>query len=54
MTINYPLLGIFLLAVIILIVFLLRRNRKDEQKFEKQMNQSELNPEKHDDDEVHI
>jgi preprotein translocase subunit YajC len=52
MEINYPILGLVVLAVICLIVFLVRRNRKDEKKFEKEMTESEIKPEKHDEDKV--
>jgi len=47
MEINYPVAGIVLLAMIILVIFLIRRNRKDEKTFEKEMSESEIKPEKH-------
>ncbi len=47
---NYPIVVIVVIAAIILITFLVRRNRKDEKKFEKDLNQSEMKPEKHDDE----
>ena len=52
MEINYPLAGLVLVAVIGLIVFLIRRNREDKNKYEKEMIESELKPEKHDTDHV--
>jgi hypothetical protein len=51
MTLNYTVAGIILLAIILLVIFLMRRNLKDEKKFEKDMSQSELDPEKHKSDE---
>ncbi|SDZ97904.1 FeoB-associated Cys-rich membrane protein [Pedobacter hartonius] len=50
MNINYPIAGIVLLAMILLVFFLIRRNRKDEKTFEKEMSESELKSEKHKED----
>ncbi len=52
MEINYPLVGLVLVAVIGLIIFLIRRNRKDKKKYENEMIQSDLKPEKHDTDRI--
>lgn len=52
MEISYPLAGLVLVVVIGLIIFLIRRNRKDKKKFENEMIQSELKPEKHDTDHI--
>jgi len=49
MNINYPILTVVLLIVAALIIFIIRRNRKDQKDYEKESNQSELKPEKHDD-----
>ncbi len=49
MAINYPIAGLVLLAVILLIIFLIRKNQKDKKKFEKDFMQSELKPDKHED-----
>lgn len=47
MAINYPIVGLVLLAVILLIIFLIRRNQKDRTAYEKELIDSELKPEKH-------
>lgn len=44
--------GVIILLVIILVIYLVSRNRKDQEKIEQEMNQSEIKPEKHDDDQV--
>lgn len=44
--------GVIILLVIILVIYLVSRNRKDQEKIEQEMNQSEIKPEKHDDDNV--
>ena len=49
MAINYPIAGAVVLAVILLIIFLIRRNQKDEKKFERDMIDSEVKPDKHKD-----
>ncbi|WP_442590466.1 hypothetical protein ACSBL2_04475 [Pedobacter sp. AW31-3R] len=48
MDINYEIAGLVLLAVILLIIYLIRRNQKDKKKFEKEMIDTEIKPEKHD------
>lgn len=50
--VNYFIAGIVIVAVIGLIIFLIRRNRKDEKRFEKDMIDSEIKPEKHKDDQI--
>ncbi|WP_316791362.1 hypothetical protein [Pedobacter frigoris] len=52
MEIDYALLGLLVLALIIFITWLIRRNIKDKKKFEKDSIQSEIKPEKHDADHV--
>ena len=52
MEINYPIAAFVTLLVIGLIVFLIRRNIKDKKKYEKEKIQSELKPEKHDDEHI--
>jgi hypothetical protein len=49
---NTVIEGVIILLVIILIIYLVSRNRKDQKKIEQEMNQSEIKPEKHDDDQV--
>ena len=49
MEINYVTVGLVVLAVIALIIWLILRNRKDEKKFEKDMNQPEIKPDQHSD-----
>ncbi|WP_170827241.1 FeoB-associated Cys-rich membrane protein [Arcticibacter eurypsychrophilus] len=52
MEIGYFFAGLVLIAVVALIVYLIRRNQKDEKKFEKDLNRSELRPDKHDDEQI--
>jgi len=52
MEINYLVVVPVLILVIALILFLIRRNRKDQKKLERELNQSELKPEKHDKDHI--
>ncbi|MEJ7558014.1 MAG: hypothetical protein WKF66_06865 [Pedobacter sp.] len=52
MEINYWILIPFILLVIILLAWLIKRNVKDEKKFEKEANQSEAKPEKHEDNKI--
>ncbi|PWK75902.1 hypothetical protein LX99_03635 [Mucilaginibacter oryzae] len=45
--INYPLIIIVVIAAVILLVWMIRRNLKDEKDYEKETMQSEIKPEKH-------
>ncbi|MDB5157200.1 MAG: hypothetical protein JWR50_1907 [Mucilaginibacter sp.] len=45
MAINYWCTGLFIVLMILLVIWLVRRNRKDEKTFEKELIQSELKPE---------
>lgn len=51
MEINYTEIAIILLAAIIIVFFLTKRNAKDKKKFEKDMNKPE-EPENHKEDSV--
>jgi len=47
MELNYPITGLIILIVIILLIIIIRRNQKDEKDFEKSVNESEIDPEQH-------
>ncbi|SKB31045.1 hypothetical protein [Daejeonella lutea] len=49
MEINYPIAGLILLIAIIVIILMIKRNRKDQKNFEKAVNESEIKPEEHKD-----
>ena len=49
---NYPILIGVAILVILLIGYLIRKNLKDKKKFEEETNQSELPPEKDDQENV--
>lgn len=52
MEINYAIVIPVILVVILFVAWIIWRNRKDEKKFEKEMNESEILPEKHDKDHI--
>ncbi|MBB5638400.1 FtsZ-interacting cell division protein ZipA [Pedobacter cryoconitis] len=52
MEINYIIIIPVIFVVILLLGWLVWRNIKDEKKFEKDMNESEIKPEKHDEDHI--
>ena len=51
MEINYVIVGFVLLGVILLLVWLIRRNRKDQKELERKLNLFDLEPDKHREDE---
>jgi len=48
MAVNYPIAGAVLLVMILLIVFIIRRNRKDEREFEEELNKPDPKSEERD------
>ncbi len=49
MEVNYSSIGLILLVAVVIIIFVIRRNRKDRKDFEKTVNESEVQPDKHKD-----
>jgi preprotein translocase subunit YajC len=52
MEINYAIVIPVVLVAVLFVAWLVRRNMKDEKKIENEMNQAEIKPEKHDEDQV--
>lgn len=52
MEINYWYATAFVLLMAVLIIWLIKRNRKDEKTFEKDFAESEIKPEEHDGDKI--
>jgi hypothetical protein len=48
--VNYWWVGLIILGAAILITWLIKRDRKDEKDFKNEIIQSEIKPEKHDED----
>lgn len=48
---DYIILGVLLILIIVLLIFIIKRNNKDRKKFERDLNQSEIKPEQHSDNE---
>ena len=49
MEINYWWVSLFLLLMAVLVIWLIKRNRKDEKEWERELIQSELKPEENPD-----
>lgn len=47
MEVNYVIVALALLGVIILVIWLIKRNLKDKKELERKLNLSDLEPEKH-------
>ena len=47
MQINYPVVGLVIIALIVLIVWIIKTNLKDEKDFEQRIIGSELKPKEH-------
>jgi len=52
MEINYTILVPVIVAVIILIFYLIKRNNKDRQRYEKESNDPAATPDKHNSDKI--
>lgn len=49
-TINYILLAIIFFFIVLLLIVFIRRNRKDKNDLERELNQSGMKPERHEDE----
>lgn len=47
MKINFILIAVAIVAILGFIYFVIKRNRKDQKELERELNQKELRPEKH-------
>jgi preprotein translocase subunit YajC len=52
MEINYWIVIPLIIIILLFLAWLIRRNVKDEKKFEKEANQSDVKPAKHDDNKI--
>ncbi|MBY0542966.1 MAG: hypothetical protein K2P75_06160 [Sphingobacteriaceae bacterium] len=52
MKINIVVIAIIIAAILLFIYFVIKRNRKDQKKFENELNQRELTPDKHKDNKI--
>ena len=52
MEINFWWVGLSLLAVTLLIIWIFKKDQKDKKKYEEKIIQSEIKPEKHDQDKI--
>ena len=48
MEFNVVVISILVVAIILFVVFVIKRNRKDQKSLEKELNQKEITPDKHD------
>jgi flagellar biosynthesis/type III secretory pathway M-ring protein FliF/YscJ len=47
---NFGVIGLVVLLVLALVIYIVIRNKKDRRHFEKDLNDSEVPPEKHEDE----
>lgn len=52
MELNYLIIIPVIIIIAALVIFLIRRNRKDENELEQRLNKPDLKPEKHDEDNI--
>ncbi len=52
MEINYVVIAILIVAILGFDFFVIKRNRKDQKKMEREINQSELTPDKHQENKI--
>ena len=52
MKINTVIIAIVIVAIIAFVYFIIKRNRKDLKELEKELNQKEIMPDKHDDNHI--
>jgi preprotein translocase subunit YajC len=49
---NSIVIALLVVAILAFVYFIIKRNRKDQKSLEKDLNQREIKPEKHDDEHV--
>ncbi|SFH26202.1 FeoB-associated Cys-rich membrane protein [Pedobacter insulae] len=52
MKFNSIVIALLVVAILAFVYFIIRRNRKDQKSLEKELNQREMKPEKHEDEHV--
>ncbi len=52
MEINSVVIAILIVVILVFIYFVIKRNKKDQKKYENELNQSELTPDKHNDNKI--
>ena len=52
MEIDYLIIALALLVGIVVIILLIRKNRKDQKDFEQKLNQEDIDPEHHKDEKI--
>ncbi|MEJ5996085.1 hypothetical protein WG904_16775 [Pedobacter sp. Du54] len=52
MEVNSTVIAVAIIAILAFAYFIIKRNRKDQKNLEKELNQSELKPEKHDSEKI--
>ncbi|HTM98825.1 MAG TPA: FeoB-associated Cys-rich membrane protein [Pedobacter sp.] len=49
---NSIVIALLIVAILAFVYFIIKRNRKDQKSLEKELNQREVKPEKHDDEHI--
>jgi len=49
---NSIVIALLIVAILAFVYFIIKRNRKDQKSLEKDLNQREVKPEKHDDEHI--
>ena len=52
MKINTVVIAIIIISILAVVIFAVKRNRKDQKKLENELNQKELTPDKHKEDKI--
>ena len=52
MKINTVVIAIIIISILAFVIFVVKRNRKDQKKLENELNQKELTPDKHKGDKI--
>ena len=52
MEVNSTVIAILVLAILVFVYFIIKRNRKDQKNLQDELNQNEIKPEKHDEEHI--
>ena len=52
MEVNKTVIAILIVAILVFVYFIIKRNRKDQKNLQDELNQKEIKPEKHDEENI--
>ncbi|MBC7616354.1 MAG: hypothetical protein H7202_09830 [Pedobacter sp.] len=52
MEVNSTVIAVLVIAILVFVYFVIKRNKKDQKNLEEELNQKEIKPDKHDEEHI--